>query len=336
MMAMENKKASDKAKARNEKLFAEIRSAYMDKELQVPVEAKLVVKQGKPVILSLSAEGKNVELEGPVAEPAKSQPLGHKQLEKRVNKTGKTDFEVVKREVDMKKEVFLPIKEVNQLRRDCVAALREEILAPSRRSRPECPCEKRGKAENERSHLDGFSVLVSTMDQFKTVVECEYPVKRIYVELSVYREDSSACRRLMRGRKAEYYLALPHVLHRQYVGSLRQEMAGYLADGFSGFLARNLEEYALLGRLGMGEKAWLDYAMYTMNREAQEFFRDRGIAGLTAPVELNRRELGELDNSQTELIIYGYQVLMVSAQCTRKNTAFCDRKQAVLTLKSFL
>ncbi len=333
MMAMENKKASDKAKARNEKLFAEIRSEYMEKELQVPAEAKLVVKPGKPVKFSLSAGGKSVELTGPVAEPAKSQPLGHKQLEKRVNKTGKTDFVVVKREVDMKKEVFLPIKEVNQLRRACVEALREALLAPSRRSVPERPTEERENAQNKRSHFDGLSVLVSTMEQFRVVAECEYPVKRIYVEISLYREDSSACRRLMRGRKAEYYMALPHVLHRQYVGGFRQEAAGYLADGFDGFLARNLEEYALLRRLSMGKRTQLDYSLYTMNREAQEFFRSKGVAGMTAPVELNHRELGTLDNHDVELIIYGYQVLMVSAQCSRKNTSFCDRKKAVLTLK---
>lgn len=333
MMAMENKKASDKAKARNEKLFAEIRSEYMEKELQVPAEARLVVRQGKPVKLTLSAGGKSVELTGPVAEPAKSQPLGHKQLEKRVNKTGKTDFVVVKREVDMKKDIFLPIKEVNQLRRDCVEALREALLAPGRRSIPERPAEEPVKTENKRNHFRDFSVLVSTMEQFRIVAEGDYPVKRIYVELSLYREDSSACRRLMRNRRVQYYMALPHVLHRQYVGSLRQEATGYLADGFDGFLVRNLEEYALLRRLSMGKRIQLDYSLYTMNREAQEFFRSKGAAGMTAPVELNHRELRDLDNHDVELIIYGYQVLMVSAQCTRKNTAFCDRKKAVLTLK---
>ena len=333
MMAMENKKASDKAKARNEKLFAEIRSEYMEKELQVPAEARLVVRQGKPVKLTLSAGGKSVELTGPVAEPAKSQPLGHKPLEKRVNKTGKTDFVVVKREVDMKKDIFLPIKEVNQLRRDCVEALREALLAPGRRSIPERPAEEPVKTENKRNHFRDFSVLVSTMEQFRIVAEGDYPVKRIYVELSLYREDSSACRRLMRNRRVQYYMALPHVLHRQYVGSLRQEATGYLADGFDGFLVRNLEEYALLRRLSMGKRIQLDYSLYTMNREAQEFFRSKGAAGMTAPVELNHRELRDLDNHDVELIIYGYQVLMVSAQCTRKNTAFCDRKKAVLTLK---
>ncbi len=333
MMAMENKKASDKAKARNEKLFAEIRSEYMEKELQVPAEARLVVRQGKPVKLTLSAGGKSVELTGPVAEPAKSQPLGHKQLEKRVNKTGKTDFVVVKREVDMKKDIFLPIKEVNQLRRDCVEALREALLAPGRRSMPERPAQEPVKTENKRNHFRDFSVLVSTMEQFKIVAEGDYPVKRIYVELSLYREDSSACRRLMRNRRVQYYMALPHVLHRQYVGSLRQEATGYLADGFDGFLVRNLEEYALLRRLSMGKRIQLDYSMYTMNREAQEFFRSKGVSGMTAPVELNHRELRDLDNHDVELIVYGYQVLMVSAQCTRKNTAFCDRKKAVLTLK---
>lgn len=73
--------------------------------------------------------------------------------------------------------------------------------------------------------------------------------------------------------------------------------------------------------------------MYTMSRETLDFYREMGVAGFTAPAELNRKELMQRDNRDSEICVYGRQILMVSAQCVRKNTAGCDHKSGILALK---
>ena len=90
-----------------------------------------------------------------------------------------------------------------------------------------------------------------------------------------------------------------------------------------GFLVRSLESYAALKELGYKEKCVLDASMYTWNDEAEAFWREEGVLKNTIPLELNEGELKHRDNRSSELLLYGYIPLMISAQCVRKNLFGC-------------
>ena len=57
--------------------------------------------------------------------------------------------------------------------------------------------------------------------------------------------------------------------------------------------------------------------MYTWNDEAEAFWREEGILKNTVPLELNEGELKHRDNRSSEILLYGYIPLMISAQCVR-------------------
>ena len=67
------------------------------------------------------------------------------------------------------------------------------------------------------------------------------------------------------------------------------------------------------------EKLALDAGLYVFSREASADFLAEGFVGYTASMELNHKELTHMENSQAELMLYGYAPLMVSAQCVVKN-----------------
>ena len=71
------------------------------------------------------------------------------------------------------------------------------------------------------------------------------------------------------------------------------------------------------------EKLALDAGLYVFSREASADFLAEGFVGYTASMELNHKELTHMENSQAELMLYGYAPLMVSAQCVYKNYASC-------------
>ena len=102
--------------------------------------------------------------------------------------------------------------------------------------------------------------------------------------------------------------------------------------GMKGLLVRNLESFAMAAKQGLASLCVLDHSLYTWNDEAQAFWAEQGILRNTIPLELNEKELRHRVNGNSELLIYGYLPLMLSAQCVRKNTEGCDRgeKQAVL------
>ena len=100
-----------------------------------------------------------------------------------------------------------------------------------------------------------------------------------------------------------------------------------------GFLIRNLESYGMLRRLGLQKYCVADASLYTWNDEACAFWKEEGILKNTAPVELNEKELSHRNNNDSEFLIYGYLPLMLSAQCVRKNTVKCDKKESQTILK---
>ena len=60
--------------------------------------------------------------------------------------------------------------------------------------------------------------------------------------------------------------------------------------------------------------------------------RQTKLSGYTASVELNYRELQSLDISDGTLIVYGYQPVMIAANCIRKSTEGCTHKEGIVYL----
>ena len=50
-------------------------------------------------------------------------------------------------------------------------------------------------------------------------------------------------------------------------------------------------------------------------------------------MELNQKEIRNRDNSNSEMVIYGYYPLMTTAGCVHKNTLSCDKKTQITYLK---
>ena len=64
-----------------------------------------------------------------------------------------------------------------------------------------------------------------------------------------------------------------------------------------------------------------------------DFWKRQGVERFTAPLELNGRELRGRCNKDSEMPVYGYIPMMISAQCVQKNLDACRKNYATLTLK---
>jgi putative protease len=128
----------------------------------------------------------------------------------------------------------------------------------------------------------------------------------------------------------DFYLSLPHICRLTTYERLEKDLYGVIKkDSISGFLVRNFEEVSLLESLpiekGQEKEIILDYNMYVYNKEAKEFWREKGITHFTAPVELNYQELKQLEINDCDILVYGYLPLMVSAQCLMESTQGCRK-----------
>jgi putative protease len=79
-----------------------------------------------------------------------------------------------------------------------------------------------------------------------------------------------------------------------------------------------------------------DYSLYAMNDYAAAFLRELvPDITLTVPVELNQKQLASLSYKahHSEMIVYGYQQLMVSAQCLQNTLLGCNHGQPFFWIK---
>ena len=76
-----------------------------------------------------------------------------------------------------------------------------------------------------------------------------------------------------------------------------------------------------------------DHNLYSYNNKAVAEFLKLNPAYITAPLELNKKELSYRHNTNSELLIYGKLPLMTSAQCVKRSTGGCKKQAGVSYIK---
>lgn len=339
MMALRNEKKSisgeEKKKARNEKLFEEIRDKYLSGKKQEKIKGTISLFPDCPAILEIEYGSMQVTVQGEMVQEAASRPLEEDRIRRQMMKTGETEFVFESLDIFMGERIFLPVQQLNELRRQGLELLKKAILQPFKRQAVSALGED--IPEEDEGKLSGMSASVVSFQQLKAVMDVS-GINRVYVDCGMFPVDSfydSVLKVIKDGekRKKECYLMLPHMVRDRELKGRKESFNRLVENGLSGFVVRNMESYGVLKQMGLEKKAILDFNLYTMNDESQKFWKKQGILWNTIPLELNSKELRFRDNRNSEIMVYGYIPLMISVQCLQKNLDRCNRQCAVLTVK---
>lgn len=330
MMALKNEKASaNKKSSHNDRLFEELFRKYVSVKDPVPVSLEVVLKKGEPARITAKACDCQVFLEGNCVSPARNQPLCRERVEKQLKKTGGTCFSVAGLSLEMEEDIFLPLQELNEIRRTSLNSLEEKIIKAGRRKSP-----LHGKAsfigKNQAADTDlFFSVSVHTQEQAKAALHVPQ-IRRIYGSWQIFDETFiEKCKKYGK----EPWLTLPLMVREPEMKQMREMVYQAEDAGAEGYLAHIPEQYAWLRSVGLERKTVLDGNLSSWNRRGSAFFDCLGMEGDTVPPELNEKEIWQRNNFQSELVVYGYTPLMISAQCVKKNLDRCTRRNSTLWLK---
>lgn len=344
MMALKNEKLSAGQKNRNDALFNRIKEAYVDQQPPVKIHGNLMLRCGEPArLLVMANKTDTIFVSGGIVEPAQKQPLTEERVRRQMEKTGGTGFIFEHLNIMMDDAVFVPMQTLNELRREALRQLEETVVSAYRR-RIHFNINEKISAETVKSakqirdlHFGKLSVSVETKEQLKVAIASQN-VEKIYASLTIFATKDMEKQildyiRMAKNNEKKPYLALPYIVRSEKPDLLAGKWQYFITQGLAGFLVRSLESLAVLYREGLSAYATIDSNLYTYNREAQAYYRSLGVKQDTAPVELNSRELENRDNADSELIVYGYLPLMVSAQCVKKNLRNCNKNSEILTLE---
>lgn len=339
-----------------------IRREYVDTELKEKIKGKLILNKECPAKIEVQYGKIKVSYQGDMVLVAQNRPLTKEVVTEKVTKTGNTPFVFENLEVTMDDDIFMPVNQLNQLRRGALEALEEALLKPYERTLPELV--ETSSAETDRQttgnaikekQISGQSlsqtsgqqsagsstevrVLIEDAEQLPAVLKADF-VDTVYLDCMLYtrenliRKLSEDIDRVHASGKKAFYV-FPFIFRQQTSLFYEKIMPELKKLPLDGIMVRSLDEIAFIKE--WGNENWQmvsDSNLYTYSNEAAEYFYRLGMIQDTIPVELNRKEILRRENSRSEMIIYGRLPLMITAQCIHKNTLGCMHQHKVLNLK---
>ena len=339
-----------------------IRREYVETELKEKIKGKLILNKECPAKIEVQYGKIKVSYQGDMVLVAQNRPLTKEDVTEKITKTGNTPFVFEKLEVTMDDDIFMPVNQLNQLRRGALEALEEALLKPYERTLPELvetsstetDRQTTGNAINEKqisrqslSQTSGqqpagssteVRVLIEDAEQLPAVLKADF-VDTVYLDCMLYtrenliRKLSEDIDRVHASGKKAFYV-FPFIFRQQTSLFYEKIMPELKKLPLDGIMLRSLDEIAFIKE--WGNENWQmvsDSNLYTYSNEASEYFYRLGMMQDTIPVELNRKEILRRENSRSEMIIYGRLPLMITAQCIHKNTLGCMHQPKVLNLK---
>lgn len=349
----------------NRPLYDYLDKTYVNASLQEPVLGWAIAAEGEELRLKLQTDsfGSTIEAEvsgGPV-QTAKNQPMAAERIEKQLNKTGNTPFYFQSLQVETEGNCFIPVQELNELRRNAFEKLETQILSQFRRQEPsghengegdgkkaqEGKLQKREISENgtegEKKGREQAVLHVSLEEPegLETVLSFRQAAV-ISIDAAGFPAESWKQTVLnCHERGKECLLLLPHIYRAEAKRYFDAHLRELSEAGFDGAVIRAWEEAELIARwrregVFFPKITVFDHGLYSFNSLSEEWM-EQMLPGetirFTAPLELNSRELEEKGIRGEELMVYGNIPMMVTAQCLKKTLEGCTGRPELLWMK---
>jgi len=307
----------------NEEIFKSIYTQFVETSKKLSVTASINLQAGMPAKLTLVYNGQEIETYGQTVELAQNKPLSQEDIFKQINKTGNTPFIFEMIDVFTDNHIFMPIKALNDLRREAIKQLEEKILLKYRREYNE-PYSLQDKAINIELHANNhikkpqLNVSVESKAVFDSLVKIE-AVNSLYIPCWD-REIMQSALKLGQEHHKNIYISLPVICRAHTMKHLR-ELEDIIIN--NNVLIHNYESLQWLSEIPFHQEIIADFDLYVFNEKSLHVLHNMGCIKQTASVELNEKELWKFPRETMEMVVYGYLPMMVSAQCVQNTFGGC-------------
>ncbi len=279
--------------------------------VQKTVKASVIAKLGEAISFTITSGSLSVSMLGDIVESASKTPTTKEVVIEKLSKTGGTPYKLEFEDVIVEDNLFINIKSLNELRREALEKLldlEEESLTRS------------GKideyvAKDKHIGKQSFSVELSESSYIDEVLnlgisKVTIPLNNKTVEILEKNVDN------IKNNNVALYLKLPKVSlndDEKIIEGLLKSVEKYY-DIIAGFEVCNYGEYLQVKNLG--KKIVGDYNFTVYNTLTKKYLcEDLGFEKVTLSPELNLKELREIADEKTEVLVYGKVEMMVTRQC---------------------
>jgi len=267
-------------------LNKEIENKLQNSIRKIKITGVINLYINQPIELEISDGLNNIKVTGPSVQKSINAPINDYKIKEQINKLGSTIYEFSDLKINMDDNIFVSIKDLNELRRNAIVKLNEKRLAKKSYIK-----EQYNISVPDFENKQEYSILINTLEQYNYIKNKNYDV--IYVDdIDVYNKINDSRKILKLERVLNNYLDYDEPL---LVGEL--------------------------GSLNYYKNVVTDFSFNIVNSYAVAFLHSIGVNKVTLAYELNDKQIEDLINNykkryqkhpNLELIIYAKEEVMIS------------------------
>lgn len=270
-----------------------------EEALQLPLQFSFQANEGEPAVLQAVSGHANVTVQSEaVVQKARKQPVTEEDIRSRLARTGETVFSTPVIYLHWGEDLFIPLGEINRIRREAVSQLQDKLATHHNRKR------QSDKPARAFQTVGKPGLHIEIADNRLTD---HLPMDAID---RVYTSDTEEILRYKEQWNCPVFLVLPETADEK-----AEVFAQKNAHAFDGILAKDLAgaEIARSVRLPVH----FDASVHCMNDAcADALLAMPGSTGITASVEMAGQEMAAAPFvKEAEVIVFGPVVAMKLRQC---------------------
>lgn len=299
----------------SQKLESEINQISSKENVKRKVLVKVDVKIGQPIdfeVLDMQTK-ESFHTKGNIAQTAQKLGTDKQRIEEQIRKTGGTIFEVQEVEINMEENAFVPIKEINELRRCAIEGLEEKLRGLIGRKPKTLQIEE--LKINEKQEKTKVAVLLNLINEnfdYKNLSK----VDKVYLPISevILAKNKEKVKEITNVQNT--YLYMPNIIrdeHKEIIyKSVQMAVENY---NIKGFVVSNLSQIEELKKYNL--ELIGNYTLNVFNNRTAKELENLNLSTITISPELNENEVRNISiNVEKEFIVYGRTPLMNSEYCT--------------------
>ncbi len=285
-------------RSENDKQSSREAEPFSQLSRRVPLTMHFVMQTGKPLSLSVTANGKTATVMGDIPLIAERAPMDRAAVEKNLCRLGGTPYAAEQVLISMDEGLMVPLSRLNALRRAAIEALEGEerstkaaAFVPSR-------------TEGERVALPSARF----EDAAQITKEARDYFSHIYLPLERFSAPADG-------------VVLPPVIFDHEREAVLEGLQAAVKAGARHALVGNIGHLELANAAGL--VAHGDFRLNITNRETLATLLELGFADCLLSPELTLPQIRDIDGA-ADVIVYGRIPLMLLEKCVGKEVGNCD------------
>lgn len=315
-------------KTHDEKLVQKARLSYQEGKAvrRIPIDFTVSGELGQPLeIQAVDADGNQGQActTVPLAQALK-RPISEEYLIQQLDRLGNTPFALRNVQVDLRGELIVPVREINEVRRQAV----EQVMAARLTPRAKVTLHEvqarftKVKAQHQPKHKVETKLSVAVGDLRSLEKAAKAGAGIIYFGGDQFRSkphmqqgDLAKGIELCKRYNANPVVRLPRMVPENRLSDLANYMKGLQEIGVKSVQAPDLGSLAMAVKNGKFQ-VYADYELNIFNNFTLRALAQYGVKLATLSPELNLQQLGKMDFIMPfELIVHGALPLMISEYC---------------------